>query len=62
MSMISNLQAQIDDAKTEMAQKIVQYLQAQTVPVNTKSTYVGSQFKVSVAQVLELPASTPWTC
>jgi hypothetical protein len=53
MSTISNLQAEIDDAKAEMAQKIVQYLQAQTVPVNTKSTYVDAQFKVSVAQVLE---------
>jgi hypothetical protein len=53
MTTITNLQAQIDDAKAEMAQKVVQYLQAQTVPVNTNSTYVGSQFKVSVAQVLE---------
>jgi hypothetical protein len=49
MTTITNLQAQIDNAKAEMAQKVVQYLQAQTVPVNTKSTYVGSQFKVSVA-------------
>jgi hypothetical protein len=53
MTTITNLQAQIDNAKTEMTQKVVQYLQAQTVPVNTKSTYVGSAFKVSVAQVLE---------
>jgi hypothetical protein len=53
MTTITNLQAQVDNAKTEMAQKVVQYLQAQTVPVNTKSTYVGSRFKVSVAQVLE---------
>jgi hypothetical protein len=53
MTTITNLQAQIDDAKAEMTQKVVQYLQAQTVPVNTKSTYVGSEFKVSVAQVLE---------
>jgi hypothetical protein len=53
MTTITNLQAQIDNAKAEMAQKVVQYLQAQTVPVNTKSTYVGSEFKVSVAQVLE---------
>jgi hypothetical protein len=53
MTTITNLQAQIDDAKAEMAQKVVQYLQAQTVPVNTKSTYVGSAFKVSVTQVLE---------
>jgi hypothetical protein len=53
MTTITNLQAQIDDANAEMTRKLVQYLQAQTVPVNTKSTYVGSQFKVSVAQVLE---------
>jgi len=53
MTTITNLQAQIDNAKAEMAQKVVQYLRAQTVPVNTKSTYVGSQFKLSVAQVLE---------
>jgi hypothetical protein len=53
MTTITNLQAQIDNAKVEMAQKVVQYLQAQTVPVNTKSTHVGSQFKVSVAQVLK---------
>jgi hypothetical protein len=53
MTTITNLQAQIDNAKAEMPQKVVQYLQAQTVPVNTKSTYVGSQFKISVAKVLE---------
>jgi hypothetical protein len=53
MTNITNLQAQIDNAKAEMAQKVVRYLQAQTVPVNTKSAYVGSQFKVSVVQVLE---------
>jgi hypothetical protein len=53
MTTISNLQAQIDNAKAEMARKVLQYLKAQTVPVNTKNTYVGSQFKVSVAQVLE---------
>jgi hypothetical protein len=53
MTTITNLQAQIDNAKSEMTQKVVQYLQAQTVPVNTQSAYAGSQFKVSVAQVLE---------
>jgi hypothetical protein len=46
MTTITNLQAPIDNAKAEMAQKVVQYLQAQTV---RKSKW----FTVSVAQVLE---------
>jgi hypothetical protein len=53
MTTITNLQAQIDNAKAEMTQKVVRYLEAQTAPVNTQSEYAGSLFKVSVTQVLE---------
>jgi hypothetical protein len=55
MSTITNLQAQIDNAKAEMAQKVVQYLQAQTVPLDNESTWFNNStwFTVSVAQVLE---------
>jgi hypothetical protein len=55
MTTIINLQAQIDNAKAEMARKVLQYLKAQTVPLDNESTGFNNStwFTVSVAQVLE---------
>jgi hypothetical protein len=41
----------IDNAKAEMIRKVVQYFQAQTVPVNPEDAFAG--LRVSMAQLLE---------